>query len=149
MFEQIFKNIDDVLWKEAGCTTELDYTEQTSWMLFLKYLDDLERENAQKAELQGKKYAPIIEGQFRWNRWAAPKKKDGSFDHDKALTGDDLIEFVDRKLFPYLQGFRERAEGPNTIEYKIGEIFGEIKSKFRSGHSGHSRCFCRVSEASV
>ena len=35
MFEQTFKNIDDVLWKEAGCTTELDYTEQTSWMLFL------------------------------------------------------------------------------------------------------------------
>ena len=42
MFEQTFKNIDDVLWKEAGCTTELDYTEQTSWLLFLKYLDDLE-----------------------------------------------------------------------------------------------------------
>lgn len=40
--------IDDVLWKEAGCTTELDYTEQTSWILFLKYLDNLERE--QKAE---------------------------------------------------------------------------------------------------
>lgn len=33
MFEQAFKNIDDVLWKEAGCTTELDYTEQTSWVL--------------------------------------------------------------------------------------------------------------------
>lgn len=43
MFEQAFKNIDDVLWKEAGCTTELDYTEQTSWLLFLKYLDGLEQ----------------------------------------------------------------------------------------------------------
>jgi len=41
MFEQAFKNIDDVLRKEAGCTTELDYTEQTSWLLFLKYLDGL------------------------------------------------------------------------------------------------------------
>ena len=41
MFEQTFKNIDDVLWKEAGCSSELDYTEQSSWMLFLKYLDDL------------------------------------------------------------------------------------------------------------
>ena len=51
MFEQTFKNIDDVLWKEAGCTTELDYTEQTSWLLFLKYLDDLEQEKAEKAEL--------------------------------------------------------------------------------------------------
>ena len=56
MFEQTFKNIDDVLWKEAGCATELDYTEQTSWILFLKYLDDLERANEQKAELQGKSY---------------------------------------------------------------------------------------------
>ena len=61
MFEQTFKNIDDVLWKEAGCATELDYTEQTSWMLFLKYLDDLERANEQKAELAGKKYQPIID----------------------------------------------------------------------------------------
>ena len=46
MFEQAFRNIDDVLWKEAGCTTELDYTEQTSWMLFLKYLDGLEQDRA-------------------------------------------------------------------------------------------------------
>jgi type I restriction enzyme M protein len=135
MFEQTFKNIDDVLWKEAGCTTELDYTEQTSWMLFLKYLDDLEIDNAQKAELEGKSYSYIIQGQYRWTKWAAPKKKDGSFDHDKALTGKDLIEFVDKKLFPYLQGFKERAEGPNTIEYKIGEIFGEIENKFRGGYS--------------
>ena len=43
MLEQTFKSIDDVLWKKAGCTTELDYTEQTSWTLFLKYLDDLEQ----------------------------------------------------------------------------------------------------------
>ena len=51
MFEQAFKNIDDVLWKEAGCTTELDYTEQTSWLLFLKYLDGLEEDRADEAAL--------------------------------------------------------------------------------------------------
>jgi type I restriction enzyme M protein len=135
MFEQTFKNIDDVLWKEAGCATELDYTEQTSWILFLKYLDDLEKANEQKAELAGKKYQPIIEAKHRWSVWAAPKKNDGSFDHDKALTGDDLIKYVDDKLFPYLKGFRTRAEGANTIEYKIGEIFSEIENKFRSGYS--------------
>ena len=55
MFEQAFKNIDDVLWKEAGCTTELDYTEQTSWLLFLKYLDGLEQDRADEAALDGKK----------------------------------------------------------------------------------------------
>ncbi|MEE9454159.1 MAG: N-6 DNA methylase [Paracoccaceae bacterium] len=134
MFEQTFKNIDDVLWKEAGCTTELDYTEQTSWMLFLKYLDDLEQERALEAELVGKTYTHIIHPEHRWSRWAAPKK-DGEFDHDAALIGDDLIDYVNRDLFPYLQGFKQRASGPDTIEYKIGEIFGEIKNKFQSGYS--------------
>ena len=43
MFEQTFKNIDDILHKDAGCGSELDYVEQTSWVLFLKYLDDLEK----------------------------------------------------------------------------------------------------------
>lgn len=135
MFEQTFKNIDDVLWKEAGCTTELDYTEQTSWILFLKYLDDLEQDRALKAELHGKPYSFIIDPPHRWSSWAAPKNEHGAFDHNKAMTGPDLIAYVDDKLFPYLQGFKSRAERPDTIEYKIGEIFGEIKNKFRSGYS--------------
>ena len=100
MFEQVFKNIDNVLWKEAGCTTELDYTEQTSWLLFLKYLDTLEQEKAVEAKLEGKKYAFILEEAYRWDRWAAPKGRDGAIDHNKAKTGDDLLEFVNDKLFP-------------------------------------------------
>lgn len=135
MFEQAFNKIDNTLRQEAGCTTELDYTEQTSWLLFLKYLDDLEKDKAMEAELTGKTYRPIIEGDFRWDAWAAPKTADGSFDHNTAMTGDDLVEFVDDELFPYLQGFKQKAEGPNTIEYKIGEVFGEIKNKIRSGYS--------------
>ncbi len=135
MFEQAFKNIDDILFKEAGCTTELDYTEQTSWLLFLKYLDSLELDRAIAAELEGKKYAFILDPAYRWETWAAPKDTDGKLDHNKALTGDDLRDFVDRKLFPYLHGFKQKASGPNTIEYKVGEIFGEIKNKIHSGYS--------------
>ena len=135
MFEQTFKNIDDVLWKEAGCSSELDYVEQTSWLLFLKYLDDLEGERAMEAELVGKRYDFIIDEKHHWSRWAAPKRPDGKFDHDAALTGDDLIAYVDGELFPYLKGFKQRASSPNTVEYKIGEIFGEIKNKFQSGYS--------------
>ena len=52
-----------------------------------------------------------------------------------AATGDDLVGFVNQKLFPYLQGFKARAAGPNTIEYKIGEIFGEIKNRIQSGYN--------------
>lgn len=135
MFEQTFKNIDDILHKEAGCASELDYTEQTSWLLFLKYLDTLEVERAMEAELVGDSYSRIIDPTHSWSTWAAPKKADGTFDHDSALIGDDLIKYVDEQLFPYLKGFRERTGDPNTIEYKIGEIFGEIKNKFQSGYS--------------
>jgi type I restriction enzyme M protein len=135
MFEQTFKNIDDVLRKESGCASELDYAEQTSWLLFLKYLDDLELDRAARAELSGKAYSYVIDEQYRWSSWAAPKTADGKLDHDAAMTGDDLIDFVNRKLFPYLQGFKQRAAGTATIEYKIGQIFEEIKNKFSSGYS--------------
>ncbi len=135
MFEQVFKNIDDVLWKEAGCTTELDYTEQTSWLLFLKYIDGLEQEKALEAQLEGKPYIFILDKPYRWESWAAPKSKDGQIDHNKAMTGDDLCDFVNQKLFPYLHAFKQKASGPNTVEYKIGEIFGEIKNKISSGYN--------------
>ena len=135
MFEQAFKNIDDVLWKDAGCTSELDYTEQTSWLLFLKYLDALERAKEMEAALNGKPYAHILDKPYRWESWAAPKDKSGMINHNKALTGDDLIQFVNAKLFPYLHGFKQKATGPNTIEYKIGEIFGEIKNRIQSGYN--------------
>ncbi|WP_449446786.1 N-6 DNA methylase [Thermomonas brevis] len=135
MFEQAFKNIDDILHKDAGCTSELDYTEQSSWLLFLKYLDALERERAMEAELEGRKYQWLLEKKYRWESWAAPKDKEGRLDHDKALTGPDLVDFVDDELFPYLEGFQIRASSPQTLEYKIGEIFSELTNKIRSGYN--------------
>jgi len=135
MFEQTFKNIDDILHKDAGCTSELDYTEQSSWLLFLKYLDALERDKAAEAELEGRAYSFILAAPFRWESWAAPKTAEGKLDHNSAMTGDDLREFVNLRLFPYLAGFKQRASGPNTIEYKIGEVFGEIQNRLQSGYT--------------
>ena len=134
MFEQTFKNIDDILHKDAGCGSELDYVEQTSWILFLKYLDDLERDRATAAELTGKTYTPIIEKEYQWTVWASPKLETGKVDHD-ALTGDDLLDFVNNKLFPYLKKFKLSADSANTIEYKIGEIFSELKNRIQSGYN--------------
>jgi type I restriction enzyme M protein len=135
LFEQAFKNIDDVLRKDAGSSSELDYVEQTSWLLFLKYLDALEQDRAMEAALEGRAYDFILAAPYRWAAWAAPKTPDGKLDYNNALTGDDLREFVDQKLFTYLRGFTQRATGPNTVEYKVGEIFSEIKSKFQSGYN--------------
>ncbi|MEO8377466.1 MAG: type I restriction-modification system subunit M N-terminal domain-containing protein, partial [Candidatus Sumerlaeota bacterium] len=133
MFEMAFKGIDDILRREGGGV--LKYTEQSSWPLFLKYLDSLEQERATHAELAGKKYSFILEEPFRWSVWAAPKTNQGKIDHNAAMTGDDLSDFVNRKLFPYLQKFRRQASGSNTIEYKIGEIFSEIKNEIHSGYN--------------
>ncbi len=135
MFEQTFKNIDDVLWKDAGADSELDYIGQTSWVLFLRYLDELERDKADEAELQGKDYIFIIDEEYRWNTWATPKNEKGEIDHHIVLTGPDLVQFVDHKLFPYLAGFKLKADNAQTIEYKIGEIFSELKNKIQSGYN--------------
>jgi type I restriction enzyme M protein len=135
MFEQTFKNIDDILHKDAGCGSELDYVEQTSWILFLKYLDDLEKDKTTAAELSGKAYTPIIDEEYRWSIWAAPKTKDGKIDFHHALTGDDLTDFVNNRLFPYFKKFKTNAVSADTIEYKIGEIFSELKNRIQSGYN--------------
>lgn len=135
MFEQAFKNIDNILREDAGVSNELDYIEQTSWILFLKYLDDLEKDKETEAKLAGKKYEYIIKPEYRWEVWAAPKTADGKLNYSKAFTGDDLKDFVDQKLFAYLKNFRTEAESPDTIEYKVGEIFSELRNKIQSGYT--------------
>ncbi len=134
MFEQIFKNIDDALWKDPGCDSELDYIGQTSWVLFLRYLDALEQKKAKEAALTGKTYAFTLEEKYRWDTWAVPKGADGKADHNLGLTGKDLVDFVNEELFPYLSKFKEKADSPKTIEYKVGEIFSELKNKIQSGY---------------
>jgi type I restriction enzyme M protein len=132
MFEQSFKNIDNILHTDSGCGTELDYVEQTSWILFLKYLDDLEETKKTASKLAGEDYEYILKPEYRWNIWACPRDSKGLLDHHKALDGDDLKDFVNVKLFPYLKQFK--AEDPHTIEYKIGEIFSELKNRLASGY---------------
>jgi type I restriction enzyme M protein len=109
--------------------------EQTSWVLFLKYLDDLEKDKKMATELTGKAYTNIIAPEYQWSKWAAPKLADGKIDHHKAASGDDLLEFVNNKLFPYLKKFKTSAESADTIEYKIGEIFSELKNRIQSGYN--------------
>jgi len=124
MFEQTFKNLDDIMFQEAGCNSELDYVEQSSWMLFLKYLDDLENDREVEAKINGQTYTPIFETKYRWASWAM----------DDTRVGNDLIEFVNTDLMPYLRKFKEGGAAHNTIEYKIGEIFGEVRNKFGNGY---------------
>ena len=133
-FEQEFKNIDDTLRTDEGCGSELDYVEQSSWILFLKYLDDLEKTREMDALLSGKSYTPVIAEEYRWSTWAMPKGADGKYDSKIAMVGADLIDFINNKLFPYLAKFLETAQ-PESLESKIGVIFSELRNKIQSGYN--------------
>lgn len=82
-----------------------------------------------------KTYRRIITGFNRWSSWAAPKKANGEPDTINAMTGDDLVKFVNEKLFPTLAKFKDTAADTSTLEYKIGEIFSEIRNKIQSGYN--------------
>ena len=135
LFENAFKYVDDILRKDSGCSTALDYVEQSSWVLFLKYLEDLEGERNMAATLKNQAYHPIIKQAFRWDTWAAPRNNSGGIDHNRALTGQDLLDFVNGELWPYLASFKDSSKDPETLEYKIGEIFSEVRNKLQSGYN--------------
>lgn len=130
-----FKRIDNILFEDAGTNGANDYMAQMSWILFLKYLDDLEDIREQEAVFSGKPYEPLFKVEFQWDKWAAQKHADGSPDLNARLTGEDLIEFVNLKLFPYLKEFKNTVQDPRSMLYKIGEIFGEVGNKIQSGRN--------------
>ena len=130
--ENSFKRIDNIL-RNDGVGSHSDYIEQISWMLFLKYLEDLETRRSVDAELNGDKYTPILKEEFRWNTWASPRNGDGKKDITATLVGKDLVEFVNDELFPYLREFKTTSENTKTISYKIGEIFSDLKNKIQNG----------------
>ncbi|MBD8018127.1 class I SAM-dependent DNA methyltransferase [Kaistella pullorum] len=135
-FTQTFKNIDDLLYKDSGADSEIDYIEQSSWILFLRYLDSLEKDKEDEAGLEGKEYKYILDEPFRWETWAKPRSESGSDDHHLELTGPDLVRFVENQLFPYLAEFKNlHSENARSIEYKIGEIFSELNNKIKSGYN--------------
>ena len=133
--ENSFKRIDNELWTDGGANNPGDYITQISWVLFLKYLEDLENRRKTDAELNNEKYTPVIKDEFRWHSWAVPRTAEGKKDVTKALTGRDLLDFVNGKLFPYLKAFKSTTENTKTIAYKIGEIFSEIDCKIQNGNT--------------
>ena len=135
MYEQVFKSIDNDLRSDAGCSSELDYIEQTSWILFLKYLGDQDDELRKRALLDGTNYAPILEPEYSWKTWAAPTNEKGEPDYKNMLGGDDLLNWVNNKLFPYLAAFKNSGKKGHSIHYHIGEIFSELRNRLHSGHT--------------
>ncbi len=126
--------ITDILRRDDGISGAMQYTEQISWILFLKYLNDYEEMQNQAAGLNGEKYTYILKPEFRRSTRACPKK-DGKIDLHVAKSWEDLKDFVNKELFPYLKWFRKNEWEYHSITYKIGEIFYFMDNKIESGHT--------------
>jgi len=132
--ESKINRITDILRRDDGISGAMMYTEQISWILFLKFLNDLEDAKADEALLNGQEYTYILDDKFKWSAWACPKK-DGKIDIIHAMSGEDLLEFVNKELFPYLKGFKSLSENPKSIKYKIGAIFEFLDNRIANGHT--------------
>ncbi len=136
--QQKIDRITDILRRDDGISGAMHYTEQTSWVLFLKFLDDYESEKEDEAVLSGKYYQPVLDDEHRWASWACPKAADGKLDLARAKTGDDLTDYVNNQLFPYLKSFANAAAtgaDPKSFTYKIGAIYQYLDNKVASGHT--------------
>lgn len=114
------KHVCDILRRDDGVGAK-DYIEQFSWILFLKIFEGVETQLKELEEAEGRKYKPVIDAEYQWSAWA---KKDWK---DK----DELMHFVNQKLFPYLQALKG-----DPRRDKIGEIFRELPgNRVRSAHN--------------
>jgi len=132
--ESNINRITDILRRDDGISGAMHYTEQISWILFLKFLNDLEEQKADEALINGQNYTYILDEKYKWDVWAAPKK-DGKIDVVNAKSGADLLEFVNKELFPYLKSFKSITENAKTIKYKIGAIFEYLDNRIANGHT--------------
>ena len=117
------KSVRDLLRKDAGLAGDTDRLPQLTWLLFLKNLDDFEY--AREEEL-GEEYEPVIAHPYRWRDWAAVADK------TQRLTGDELLDFVNNDLIPYLA--RVSGSGKHDIRTITGTIFQGTYNRVRSGY---------------
>lgn len=121
--KQQISRITDILRRDDGISGAMHYTEQISWILFLKFLDDYEIREADNAFLNGEEYNFILDEKFRFKNWI------------QTPSWDDIKDFVNLELFPYLKSFKNENENFSSMKYKIWEIFSFIDNRIDSGHT--------------
>ena len=125
-----------ILRKDKGLNGDVDRLPLLTWVMFLKFLDDLEAVHEEEAELDGKRYQPIIESPYRWRDWAA---------RDDGITGDELLAFISQEaatrvdgtvgkgLFAYLRGLAGDGEKGSQREV-IANVFKGVQNRMVSGY---------------
>jgi type I restriction enzyme M protein len=121
--------------KDKGLNGDLDRLPMLTWIMFLKFLDDLELQREGEAKLAGKKFKPAIEPPYRWRDWAS--KSDG-------ITGDELLSFINQEectlpngkkgagLFRYLRTLTS-SNGDNRRDV-VATVFRGVQNRMVSGY---------------
>ncbi|AGH94447.1 type I restriction-modification system subunit M [Pseudobdellovibrio exovorus] len=121
--DNIIKKCCDILRTDDGISGAVHYTEVLSWLLYLKFFDDKEKERKDMMEIEGEKYTPLLAKKYQWGQWAQNKS---------GLTGKELIGFINDDLFPYLSSLKGQKEGdPRDI---IAAIFSNSVNRVNSGY---------------
>ena len=135
----LIKSARDILRKDKGLNGDVDRLPLLTWVMFLKFLDDLEIQHEQEAAMDGKPYHPIIETPYRWRDWAAPAN---------GISGDDLLAFISQDvttfshdgvthinkpgLFKYLRSLADQGEKGSQREV-IANVFRGVQNRMESG----------------
>ncbi len=132
----LIKSARDILRKDKGLNGDIDRLPLLTWVMFLKFLDDLETLHEEEAALDGQPYHPIIESPYRWRDWAA--REDG-------ISGDELLAFIGQDtavrpdgvagygLFRYLRSLAGTGEKGSQREV-IANVFGGVQNRMVSGY---------------
>jgi len=131
----LLKSARDIMRKDKGLNGDLDRLPMLTWIMFLKFLDDLEIQREEESKLAGKKFKAAIETPYRWRDWAA--KADG-------ITGDELLAFINQEectlpngkkgagLFRYLRQLTS-SNGDNRRDV-IATVFKGVQNRMVSGY---------------
>ncbi len=129
------KSARDIMRKDKGLSGDLDRLPMLTWIMFLKFLDDLEMAREREDSLAGKRFKAAIEPPYRWRDWAA---------NPQGMTGEELLAFIGQDeaigpdgkhgagLFAYLRGLTS-ANG-DTRRDVIARVFDGVDNRMRSGY---------------
>ena len=135
MLGSVIKSARDLMRKDKGLNGDLDRLPLLTWIMFLKFLDDLEAQREEESKLASKKFKPAIDAPYRWRDWAADSQ---------GITGDELLAFINNEeahrpdgtkgqgLFAYLRGLSS-SNGDNRRDV-ISTVFKGVDNRMRSGY---------------
>ncbi|MFT0860259.1 type I restriction-modification system subunit M [Ancylobacter sp. G4_0304] len=135
MLGSLLKSARDIMRKDKGLNGDLDRLPLLTWIMFLKFLDDLEQQREEETALSGKKFKAAIEAPYRWRDWAADPQ---------GITGDELLSFINSDeavradgtkgpgLFAYLRSLSS-SNGDNRRDV-IATVFKGVDNRMKSGY---------------